>query len=111
MLGMVMAGEAQPIIYKRGHLTLNITANPDSPREPIQSGDGFSVSFGERDFAMNAADLGSFKMPEDGDLIQWASGGVMYVYKVLQTEGTKCFDWLDNHHIRLVAHTKLLHTV
>ncbi len=110
MLAGVMKAEGQAIIYRRGRLSLSITANPDAANDPVQVGDGFSIGFGERDFAMDSADLGEFGLPVDGDLIQWTSAGTTYVYKVLPNEDSRCFDWLDNRNLRLAAHTKLMHT-
>lgn len=111
MLAAVMVAEGQSVTYRRGATSLTITATPDDPQDVAMSGDGLVIELGERDFAMNLSALGSLTMPADGDLIDWTNAATskVYTYKVLPvSQGTRCFDWLDNHHKRIAVHTKLV---
>ena len=106
MLGQVMTAEGQSITYRRRTDSVPLMAMPDGPLDPNETSDGISISRNEVEFAINFSDIATIGLPEDGDMISWFWGGTTYLYKVLQTEQTRCYEWLDNRHLRLSVHTK-----
>ena len=108
MLGVAMEGESQPITYRRDATSLYFSAMPSGPQETTDDGGiGLGIDTSERDFSFAVSKLGALDLPVVGDEIDWAIGGKTYYFRVLSMNGTRCFDWLDNHQLRIAVHAKL----
>ena len=104
MLDEVMTAEGQSIVIRRGLIRVTTTATPDDQQEEEVTTDGLIIISSVRKFAMNTENYGALNLPQAGDMITIGSRG----YQVLPGASSRCFEWLDNRHLRISVNTRLV---
>ncbi len=107
------AGES--ITYRRGPLSVAMTAVPTFPQGMLVGEDGQTITQTQhKDWLFIAAELlldGSRITPVSGDLIEWTDAqGVLHRYEVGAIAGSEVWKWMDTAHVGMRVHSLLTGT-
>ncbi len=96
------------ILYRRGLLTVELSAAIAQSARSYQSGDGVYNRLVARDYLIAASDLviGAVTvLPDNGDLIRETIGGDVQHYRVAPLGDEPCWSYLDPQQTVLRIHT------
>jgi len=108
LVAALKAAQGQAATYQRGETSVTLTAWASPPETgAVDSGAGVLEAYESWDWHIEAADLGSLGLPQEGDRITDAAGRV---YEVLPPPGRKAWQYSASDKTLLRVHTKFIAT-